>query len=248
MESIDYKSGISVVVPCFNEEANIPLLVEKVQRVFTTYSINGEIVLVNDASQDGTQEQIDICMSRNKNIRSFRHEVNKGMFQAWVTGVNNASGKYVTIIDADLQYDPADIYTLYKEILKNEFDIVQGWRKNYHDSRLRRVLKTGFAVLLGIIFNCRLRDVKSGFLICRKEVLIDILTYKLNYKFPQHYPVLAGISKRYTIKQIPITFNKRLLGTSYISAPLLFSLKAFMELPKAFYEFKILNRKRVQGA
>ncbi len=240
------KFEVSVVVPCFNEEKNIATLAERIQGVFTKHSITGEIVLVNDASEDGTQEQIDLCIKKYKNIRSFRHKVNKGIFQTWTTGVHNALGKYVVIIDADMQYDPADIYVLYNEILKNEFDIIQGWRKNYYDSRLRNILKTSFSQLLGIVFNCKLQDIKSGFIICRKEIFQDILSYKLNYKFPQHYLTISGISKKYTIKQIPITFNERFAGTSFITAPLLFSLKAFLELPKAFYEFRILNREKIK--
>lgn len=247
MNSTNDKIDLSVIVPCFNEEENIATLVEKINQVFTGHSINGEIVLVNDASLDGTQEQIDISIENNKNIRSFKHEINKGIFQGWVTGVHNAIGRYAVIIDADLQYDPADIYTLYTEMIKNEYDVIQGWRKEYHDSLLRNILKKGFSGLLGITFNCsRLQDIKSGFIMCRKEVFTDILSYKLAYEFPQHYLTISLLSKKYTIKQIPITFGKRFAGTSFISAPLLFSLKAFFELPKAFYEFRILNRKEMK--
>lgn len=241
--STDYKFDLSVVAPCFNEEDNISTLVERIQQLFTRLSISGEIVLVNDASQDGTQEQIDIFTKKYNNIHSFKHEYNKGIFQGWVTGVGNASGRYVVIIDADMQYDPADIYTFYNEISKNEFDIIQGWRKNYHDTLLRNILKTGFSKLLGIMFNCRLHDIKSGFILCRKEIFVDILSYKFNYKFPQHYLTLSLISKQYTIKEVPITFNKRLAGVSFINKPIIFSLKALFELPKAFYEFRILNSK-----
>lgn len=241
-----YKYEVSVVVPCFNEEGNIETLVERIQQLFTEHSMNGEIVLVNDASRDATQEKIDNSIEIHNNIRSMKHEVNKGIFQGWVTGVNNALGRYAVIIDADLQYDPQDISTLYNEVVKNEFDIIQGWRKNYNDSYLRNILKAGFSKLLGIIFNCRLQDIKSGFIICQKDIFIDILSYKFKYQFPQHYLTLSAISKQYTIKQIPITFNRRFAGTSFINAPLLFSLKAFLELPKAFKEFRSLNRKSMK--
>ncbi|MEM3101547.1 MAG: glycosyltransferase family 2 protein [Candidatus Nitrosotenuis sp.] len=235
---------VSVIVPCFNEEGNIPILVKKIQECFTNHSINGEIILVNDASRDGTQEQIDMVRERYKNIRSFTHEVNKGIYQSWLTGANSASGRYIVIIDADMQYDPSDIYSLYSEMQKNESDIIQCWRMNYYDSRLRRILNLGFSKFLNIIFNCRLKDIKSGFLICKKGVFIDMLSYKLKYKFPQHYITISAISKGYTIKQIPTTFNKRFSGRSFISNPFVFSLGAMLELPKAFYEFRILRNRK----
>ncbi|MBI4698325.1 MAG: glycosyltransferase family 2 protein [Nitrospirae bacterium] len=242
--SINNIFDITAVIPCFNEEDNIAALVEKVQQAFSTHSINGEIILVNDASLDGTQRQIDIAMQKYNNIRSFGHKKNKGIFKSWITGARNASGRYVVILDADLQYDPDDIPVLYNEIQKNKCDIVQGWRKNYSDTRFRYILSVGFSKLLGVFFKCRLQDIKSGFLICRKEVFMDILSYKLEYMFPQHYLTLSGISKKYKIDQIPVTFRKRLSGNSYITSPFLFSLKAFWELPKAFYEFRVLSRKK----
>ncbi len=241
------KFDLSVVVPCYNEEENIPVLVERVQDVFASHDINGELILVNDASIDGTQRQIDSVSMKYNNIRSFRHERNRGIFQAWITGVYNASGRYVIIIDADMQYDPSDIHTLYSEILKNEFDIVQGWRKDYYDSRLRRVLNVGFSNLLSIIFNCRLKDIKSGFMICRKEIFMDVLSYRLRYKFPQHYIGISAVSKGYFTKQIPIRFNKRFAGSSFITNPFIFSFGAFLELPKAFYEFRIMGHKKGQN-
>ena len=119
---------ISVVVPCFNEELNIPELAQRVLRMFDGSGLRGELVLVDDGSADSTAQVIRAHSEKDRRVVGVFHRVNRGMAGAWRTGVNAARGAHVAIIDADLQYQPEDILRLYRALMDSSVDIVQGWR------------------------------------------------------------------------------------------------------------------------
>ena len=97
---------LSVLVPAFNEEGNLPELVERTERVFDRRGIVGEIILVNDGSSDGTAADVDRLTATDPRVIGVHHPTNQGMAAAWKTGLLRASGRYVLTIDADLQYQP----------------------------------------------------------------------------------------------------------------------------------------------
>src|SRR5439155_1450774 len=116
------------LVPCFNEEGNLPELVERTERIFDRRGIAGEIILVDDGSEDGTGAEIDALAATHPRVAAVHHATNRGMAAAWKSALDRSRGRYVLTLDADLQYQPEAIPQLYREICFSKADLVQGWR------------------------------------------------------------------------------------------------------------------------
>src|SRR4029453_12789452 len=184
---------LSVIVPCYDEEGNLPELVERTARVFEQRSIAGEIVLVNDGSRDGTAAQIDDLARRRPDVVAVHHATNLGIPAGWRSGFERSRGRYVCTIDADLQYQPEAIAVLHREMCAGRADVVQGWRSPFERRRDHRYfLSRGLDVLLKLTFALPGRDVKSGFVLCRREVFEDVLSDASRFHyFPHMIPVVA---------------------------------------------------------
>jgi glycosyltransferase involved in cell wall biosynthesis len=121
---------LSIVIPAYNEERTIHLILDKVKDVQLINGIEKEIILVNDCSKDNTIEAINAYMEKNEamKIRLISHEVNKGKGAALHTGIQHATGEYLIIQDADLEYDPREYNDLLKPIVEGFADVVFGSR------------------------------------------------------------------------------------------------------------------------
>ena len=121
---------LSIVIPAYNEGPTIHFILDKLQRVTLLNDIEKEIIIVNDCSKDNTEEAIKNYMAQNPslNIQYFKHEVNKGKGAALHTGIQKATGEYLIIQDADLEYDPEEYNLLLKPILDGFADVVYGSR------------------------------------------------------------------------------------------------------------------------
>jgi phenylacetate-CoA ligase len=239
------KYDVSVVAPCFNEEKNIPELVQRLQNVFEKKSIKGQIVLVNDGSSDSTATVIDELSKLSPNVVGVHHETNKGIEAGWKSGVNRAEGSFVCLIDADMQNLPEDVWRMYREITQSNVDMVQGYRSTIGRQRdSRYYFSVGLIVLINMMFKTGLRDPKSGFVIARKDTMQDILRHRLYYKYFQTFISISALSKGYTVKEIETLFENRLAGKSFMSnLPWVLMLRAMWDLVIAFFEFKV-NRKQ----
>ncbi len=239
---------LSVVVPCFNEEKNLPVLVNRINQALGSAGIAGEIVLVNDGSRDGTGAVIDQLSRQFQNVRGVHHPVNRGIVEGWRSGLGASRGDLVLTTDADLQYAPEDVPALYREMIAGDWDLVQGWRRDREEpDRIRDFLSVGLSRILQWIFSMDLQDVKSGFICYKKDVFRDILDYRQEYFSFQSLVTVAAHFKGYRIRQVPITFFRRHAGESFIKRPLIFSLRAATDLPKAFYEYRIRKRRGLEG-
>ncbi len=121
---------LSIVIPAYNEEKTIHLILNKVKEVELVNGIQKEIILVNDCSKDGTEQAIRNYMNANPgyNIQYYAHEVNQGKGAALHTGISKATGDYVIIQDADLEYDPHEYNLLLKPVIGGFADVVYGSR------------------------------------------------------------------------------------------------------------------------
>ena len=246
---------LSIIVPCYNEEENIALLVERIERALTPFESGGsryEIILVNDGSTDRTGERIEEAARESRHVVARHHERNAGIVGGWRTGLAAAKGRFVLTTDADLQYRPEDIPALYQTAVEEGCDLVQGWRREHREgNRLRLVLSLGLSLLLNALFGMRLKDIKSGFILYRRETFEAILAYEGNYHHFQHFITIAAHAHGFTIRQIPIVFDKRNAGASFIQSPLRFSLRALHDIPIALWEFRLrrgrLRRRREAG-
>lgn len=121
---------LSIIIPAYNEGPTIHFILDKLQQVALLNNIEKEIIIVNDCSKDNTEEAIKNYMTSNPtiNIQYFKHEVNKGKGAALHTGIQKATGDYLIIQDADLEYDPQEYNLLLKPVLDGFADVVYGSR------------------------------------------------------------------------------------------------------------------------
>jgi glycosyltransferase involved in cell wall biosynthesis len=121
---------LSIIIPAYNEGNTIHLILNKIKSVQLIGNIEKEIIIVNDFSKDHTEQAIADYKAANPgmNIQYFKHEVNKGKGAALHTGIAKATGEYLIIQDADLEYDPNEYNDLLKPILNGFADVVYGSR------------------------------------------------------------------------------------------------------------------------
>ena len=235
---------LSVIVPCHNEEDNLPELAARCLRVFGERGLAGELLLVDDGSVDRTALVIhELAAAHPDEIRGVFHETNRGIAAAWQSGLNAARGRYAAIMDADLQYQPEDLWRLYRELQHTNADLVQGYRSQIgRPKHVRYYLSVGLNRILNTLFGMHLRDNKSGFLMCEREVLTHILQHRFRYAYYQTLITVSAHAKGYTVRDIETLFEDRKLGASFITAfPWRVVVRSLLDLVKGVVEFRVLD-------
>lgn len=239
---------LTVIVPCLNEAGNLPELVRRVGEVFRVGQLlvecggrGAELLLVDDGSTDDSVAVMAELAARYPFLRSVRHSKNRGIAAAWKTGASAAAGHLVCLIDADLQYQPEDILRLRRELLWSNVDIVQGWRSPVGRERgPRYYYSRGLNFLLNAGFGMRAQDNKSGFLLCSREVLLDLLDYRGSYSYWQTFILVAAHHKGYTYKEVETLFENRKAGVSFLDKqPIRPILRTFVDLGRGLYEYRL---------
>jgi len=224
---------LSVIAPCLNEESNVGALATRTLAVFDELGVTGELILVDDGSSDGTWAAIERLGSQDGRVRGIRHEHNMGIVPAWAFGLQAAAGDLVCLIDADLQNRPEDIPRLCDAYAAGGADVIQGVRRPVQTLHRHRLFTRGLNSLLNLMFGTRLSDNKSGFLLCGREVLADILRHRLSYRYFQALVGASAAARGFSICEIETTFEPRQRGQSFLPRfPDAASLRIVWELLK----------------
>jgi phenylacetate-CoA ligase len=235
---------LSVIVPCFNEEANVPELVTRVAHVFEDRRLRerggSELLLVDDGSTDATWSQIIAQRPKHGFVVPIRHQRNAGLAAAWRTAVARARGRFVCILDADLQYRPEDILMLYDALQCSGSDLAQGCRsRNGRQRNARYFVSRGLHHLLDRLFAMRTEDNKSGFVMCRREVFASLLDYRESYTHWQIFVGVAAHANGYSLCHVETAFEPRRRGRSFLSDfPVLTILQASVDIARAMREYR----------
>jgi phenylacetate-CoA ligase len=236
---------LSVIAPCFNEELNVGELTRRVLGVFERGQIAGELILVDDGSKDGTRATILALEAAQPGVVVGRfHEQNRGIAGGWKTGVAAARAPVVAVIDSDLQYQPEDLLRLWRALFEYNVDVVQGWRSAVGRERGARYnLSRGLNVLLNATFGMSLKDNKSGFVMCAKEVMEDLLTYRGSYRYWQSFIMVAAHAKGYSYREIETLFENRRAGKSFLDGTAYrAAARSLVDVGKATWEYRLKRR------
>ncbi len=211
---------LTVIAPCFNEEGNIAELARRTRETLEAASVTFELLLVDDASTDGTWAAIEGAEVEHPGlVRGISQASNSGMFAAWRTGIDTAVGDVVCLIDADLQNPPEAITRLWIELHTKNVHVVQGFRSSIQwDRDARFISSRGLNMVLNTVFGDRARDNKSGFVMAPRAILADILDFKHDYKYPQTFIRVAARAKGYSVAETETLFQPRVVGTSFLDA------------------------------
>lgn len=236
---------LSVVVPCFNEEANLPALLERTTAALEALGVAWEIVLVDDGSADRTAEAIRRAAAADPRVRGAFHPTNRGIVAGWVTGLETGRGAWVVPLDADLQYRPEDIAKLWAARLAAGADLVQGARISSPEHDPGRHLATQmFCGLLNFLFGMSLKDNKSGFILYRREAMAAVMAEREGFRLFQHFVTVAAGALGYKIVEVEVAFDPRRAGQSFITNVFWFGLRALADFPLALYRFRLQPPRR----
>ena len=200
---------VSVVVPFFNEEENIPLLAAQVEQTFESLPDYGyECVFVNDGSTDGTRAALDTLAARNPRVRAIHLRENRGQSAALVAGLRHAHGELLVTLDGDLQNDPADIPAILS--LLADYDCVCGYRANRHDTFARRLSSRIANAVRHWATHDGLRDTGCGLKGFRRKCVEHIIPFNGVHRFIGAIIRMAGCS----LVECPVRHHRRVHGKS----------------------------------
>lgn len=195
---------LSVIVPVYNEARTIRQILEKINSV----NIDKEVIVVEDGSNDGTDK---ILRAINyENLKIIYHGSNRGKGAAFLTGLSNATGEFVIIQDADLEYEPQE-YLRLMEVMRNSVaDIVLGVRftERYHGLLIPRIGNRFLTILLNTLFGVKINDFLTCYKLFRRATInsLDIRSQS----FDMDTEIIAkALKKRMRIEQVPISYQPR---------------------------------------
>ncbi len=200
---------LSVVIPFYNEEESVQLVVDTVYNSCARLGIDFEIILVDDGSEDGTWSIIESVSKSERFVVGIKLAVNCGQTSAMVAGISYSTGEIIVTMDGDLQNDPNDIPELLSKI-EEGYDIVSGWRRDRKD-HFSRVLPSKIANwIISRTTGVELHDYGCSLKAYRSECIKTIEAYGEMHRF---FPALASMTGA-RVTELPVNHFARRSGVS----------------------------------
>jgi dolichol-phosphate mannosyltransferase len=199
---------VSAVVPVFNEEENLPILIPKLAEVLGGLGVTYEMVFVDDASSDGSRGILKEMALRRPFMHLIRFRENRGLSTALYVGIKEARGQTIVTLDADLQNDPEDIPKLMAYL--DTYDMATGWRQKREDPWLKRISSKIANRIRNRISGEEIKDSACTLRVFKKKCVSGITPFNGMHRFLSTLVKTEG----YRIIEVPVAHHRRKFGTS----------------------------------
>lgn len=195
---------LSVIVPVCDEAGTIRHILDKIDKV----PIDKEVIVVDDGSSDGTGKILREI--KDNNLKIICHSSRRGKGAAVLTGLDNASGEFVVIQDADLEYDPGDYLKLLTPLRENRADLVLGARftKEYKGLLAHRIGNMFLTALLDMLFGVRFNDCHTCYKVLRRDMFIALNLKAQGFDIDTEI-VAKAIRRKLRITEVPVSYYPR---------------------------------------
>lgn len=207
---------LSIVIPAYNEGQTIHLILDKLKSVSLINNFEKELIIVNDFSKDNTEDSIIKYQSENPEltITYYKHEYNQGKGAAIRTGIQKATGDYIIIQDADLEYDPEEFNLLLKPIVNGFADVVYGSR--FIGGKPHRILFYWHSIgnkfltkLSNMFTNLNLTDMETCYKLVRRDIFQSINLTENRFGFEPELTAKLSRIKGIRIYEVGISYYGR---------------------------------------
>jgi glycosyltransferase involved in cell wall biosynthesis len=200
---------LSIIMPCYNEQATLPQILQQVYAV----DLDKEIIAVDDCSSDNTLALLHAEAACNSRLTVISHPRNRGKGAAVRSGLAHARGEIVIIQDADLEYDPQDYYQLVRPIADGRVDVVFGSRFMGRHTGMyfwNAIGNKGLTFLTNFLFNCWISDMETCYKVMRTDILRSLQLESNDFRLEPE--ITAKVLLRgHRIYEVPVSY----LGRTY---------------------------------
>jgi len=202
---------VSLVIPVYNEEENLPILFQSIQKEMQALKTTWEVIFVDDGSQDDSQSVLGELAKKDPNhVRVVIFRRNFGQTAAIAAGIDHSQGETIVLLDADMQNDPADIPMLLAK-LDEGYDLVSGWRKDRKDNRFTRTIPSNLANgLISWVTGVHLHDYGCTLKAYRRAALEGFRLYGEMHRFIPVFAYSIGAN----ITELPVRHHPRKFGVA----------------------------------
>jgi glycosyltransferase involved in cell wall biosynthesis len=201
---------LSLVIPCYNEQENVDVLLDRVNSAMGLLGKPFEVLLVDDGSTDGTPELLKTGMAKYPWLRVLRMAKNGGQSAAFEAGFEAARGQVIATIDADLQNDPDEIPRLVPMLDEQKVDMITGWRKDRKDTNFRRWQSRQANRIRNWVTEETVVDSASSLKVYRAHAVKGMKLFRGAHRY---FPTLVKM-RGYTVYETPVKHSPRHAGTA----------------------------------